>query len=227
MIERRRIGGAAPPKTEDDPVALGREAWQRRRDGVSKEWTDWVLIGQALYIGRNEAMTQAHAKKASGKNYNIAYHHWLQLHGFDDIDKADRGKLLYLVENLAAVEAWREGLSEAERLRWNHPSSVWRGFNCPNRGNRGQQSAPQHAANTVADAGQADDKDKITTGGRLTLYLNKLAGAVNDARDLEDIDDGLVDSLREAAAALTSLANDFDQRLHGDRECEPTVETVH
>jgi hypothetical protein len=129
------VGGAAPPTTDEDPVVVaGREAWKRRKTDAS--WADWKLIGEALLVGRRAAMLAAGTNEPSGKRYINQFHFWLQKRGFGDLDKADRSKLLALMENLSAVEAWRAGLSEADRLRQNHPSAIWRAWKCPNRGGR-------------------------------------------------------------------------------------------
>ncbi len=222
-MARRRISGAAPLKEPDtDPVALGREAWQRRRAGASRDWADWVLVGAALRVGRDEAMAKARTNKPSGKNYNTAFHHWLQLNDFADLDGSDRGKLLQIIDHLEAVEAWRATLTEAERLRWNHPSSVWRAYECPNRGNRGRATEP-HDAFPLAPAQPADgdnevEEDDKVTAGRLMMWARKVLGAVSDAQNLAEIDAGLADTVREAAVALTELADNFDQRLGRERK---------
>ena len=153
LTERQQLitGGAPvniaaddPPVIDaaaDDPVALGREEWLRLKEDAPVTWDKWRKIGAAVYIGRQETMAAVGAKKPKGKKYNVRFGHWLQLNGFDDIDSGDRGKLLRIMENLSAVEAWRATLSEADRLRWNHPYSVWTAWKRGGRYRQGQGTA--------------------------------------------------------------------------------------
>lgn len=137
MVERRRIGRAALPNDEDpddDPVVCGQEAWKRLKAAGRTSWEDWKLIGKALMVGRQHAMEAAKTNRPVGKRYTEAFHFWLQTRGFDAIEKADRAKLLSIMVDLARIEKWREGLTEAQRTAWNHPSTVWRVSRCKDRG---------------------------------------------------------------------------------------------
>lgn len=129
-------GDSPSQQQTDDPVNLGREAWLRIKNAAGKAWADWKLIGEALMVGRRELMAKAGTNKPSGKKYSVAFHHWCHDHDFGDFDKDDRAKLLLIMENLSAVEAHRASMSEADRLRWNHPTAVWRAWKCPDRGGR-------------------------------------------------------------------------------------------
>ena len=51
---------------------------------------------------------------------------WLKREHLGDIDQGDRSRLLELMDNLPAISEWRETLTQTERLRLNHPSSVLR-----------------------------------------------------------------------------------------------------
>ena len=78
------------------------------------------------------------------------------------------------------------------------------------------------APSQPVDDGNEVEEDEKVTAGRLTLLVRKLLGVANDAQNLADIDAGLADLVREAAVALTELADHFDQRL--GREPKPLVE---
>src|SRR5580704_16921628 len=114
----------ALPSATADAVALGQEAWQRRKGDARACWADWLLIGEALEAGRERAMTEAKTTKPVGKRYNLAYHAWLDRFGLADIDKSDRAKLLLILAARGQVEAWRASLTEAQRANLNHPSAV-------------------------------------------------------------------------------------------------------
>ena len=105
-------------------IKRGQDAWQRHKSDAT--WTDWLAIGEALDIGRSDAMSAAGTNKPEGSRYNQAFSKWLARHGFDDIDKGDRKRLFDVLEHRSEIEQWRITLPRSERLRSNHPSTVWR-----------------------------------------------------------------------------------------------------
>jgi hypothetical protein len=111
-------------KATEQAVAHGREAWQRiKSDGT---WEDWVLVGQALEIGRAEAMRRSGSNQPRGRGYNEAFSAWLSKNSFAKIDKGTRSRLADCMEHRAEIEQFRANLELGERLRLNHPNSVWR-----------------------------------------------------------------------------------------------------
>jgi hypothetical protein len=129
-----RMGGATPPNDpEDDRIERGRQAWKSLKEAGRTTWENWLIVGEALKVGRSHAMERAKTDKPRGKRYAEEFHYWLQIHGFDAIDKSDRRKLLLCMED-PRIEKWREGLTEEQRASWNHPSTVWRVSRCKTRG---------------------------------------------------------------------------------------------
>jgi hypothetical protein len=149
------LGGAAPPKTDDtsDPLELGSKAWKRLKDNARDSFEDWVLTGKAVFVGKQHALTKSNKARPGGQRYNKEFSAWLKIHGFDDIDKSDRSKLLHIVENLDEIEAWRATLSDGERAKYNHPSTVWRAWECPNRGNKGKPKDSTAEPSAKAEGG--------------------------------------------------------------------------
>lgn len=206
----------ALPKAAD-PVELGREAWQRRKADGRNCWDDWRLIGQALLVGRKEAMRLAKKDRPAGRKYNELVGNWVQMHGFAEIDKSDRAKLLSIVEKLDEVEAWRATLTDSQRATLNHPSSIWRAWLCPRRGNRGRPPGGQPQPTVVAPAGAADsdaDDDREDWQRGLMLRASKAIGDA-DMKDLwqssEPPDEGLIARVRKAAEAWTAVAEYLEQ----------------
>jgi hypothetical protein len=105
-------------------VRQGQEAWQRLRSHST--WEDWKKVGAALVIGRAEAMRDGHVNKPRGRSYNAAINAFLKKFGFDGLDSGDRSRLLDVMDSLKEIDGWLQKLPESERLRLNHPSSVWR-----------------------------------------------------------------------------------------------------
>ena len=166
-------------------------------------------------------MAKAKADRPAGRKYNELFGHWIQIHGFHEIDKADRAKLLRIIENLVDVEAWRKTLTESQRTQLNHPSSVWRAWTCPNRGNRGKASSgeDQPSESGAAATTQHDDSDdeeaaKVKWQRGFFLRARKAIGdaRLNDHWALpEPPDPGLIAVVRKAADAWTTLAEYLEQ----------------
>ena len=112
-------GGAAPRIDKDDnPVRLGQEALERLKDNVLKSWDDWMLVGEALRVGRQECMDKAGTNKPEGKRYNTEAHQWIQARGFAVIDKSDRAKLLLIIERRPEFELWFDDRAAGATLKY-------------------------------------------------------------------------------------------------------------
>jgi hypothetical protein len=105
-------------------IRHGQEAWCRLRAGST--WADWVAVGMAHVIGRTTAMRDGHINKPKGHSYNAAFSAWQKKFGFESLDKGDRSRLFDVMDHLKEIDDWLQKLPESERLRLNHPSSVWR-----------------------------------------------------------------------------------------------------
>lgn len=114
--------------TEANAVTIekGRAAWARIQQDA--HWQDWVITGKALMIGRQDAMREAHTNKPEGGAYTRAFSAWLAAHGFGDMDKGTRARLLYCIDDLDRITAWRAGFATNQRRDYNHPSTVWRKY---------------------------------------------------------------------------------------------------
>jgi hypothetical protein len=115
---------AAQPKSADQCIRAGQEAWKRLSSGES--WNDWLLVGEALLIGRTDAMQTAHTNVPAGRRYNEDYSSWLKATKFDGIDKAVRSRLFECLKHRDAIERWRATLTTSQRLKLNHPQAVLR-----------------------------------------------------------------------------------------------------
>jgi hypothetical protein len=118
--------------TEDDIVRIGQDAWSRLKQ--SRTLADWIAVGRAHVIGRTEAMRNAHTNAPLGRAYNVEFGRWIKHFGFDTLDKGDRSRLFDLMDNLPAIESWLAILTQTERLRLNHPTTIvkkWRATQAP------------------------------------------------------------------------------------------------
>lgn len=105
---------------------LGTEAWRRLKK--TKDYHDWIKVGEALRCGREWAMNQAQTNKPEGKGYNFAFGEWMQRYKMDDMDKGERSRLFQMMDALPQIEEWRRTLTLTERLKLNHPQAVLRKF---------------------------------------------------------------------------------------------------
>ncbi|HZJ13205.1 MAG TPA: hypothetical protein VFD26_11275 [Methyloceanibacter sp.] len=211
MVARRKpdIIGAAPIKTDAGTVALGREAWARRKEADRASWDDWKLVGEALLVGKQEAMRAAKTNRPCGRKYTEFFSAWTKRHDFGGIDPADRSKLIKIMENLDEVEARRNALPPEKRAQLNHPSSVWRDWKCPRRGNSGKPRG--NGVGTTRRRGEAQDQEQTEVDwGNLLLRANKAAGDTS----LEELwptseppDRGVITAVRRAANAWHALAD--------------------
>jgi len=191
-------------KLEQEAVNHGRDAWQRLR--TDQTFEDWLLVGQALEIGRGWARRRANAP--SGRGFNEAFSGWLAENGFADIDKGTRSRLADIMEHRPEIEQWRQGLALAERLRKNHPNSIWRGWEADKK----KQGLPTTADENKAVSeprkrkGQASEIDAATdrlnqtidvVEQRLGPYLAQLFDL--SPEHVEASADNLVDIFGEAA----------------------------
>jgi hypothetical protein len=127
-VELTEVELAKPVSLSEPPVHAavrqGQEAWQRLRSHST--WHDWTKVGAALVIGRAEAMRDGHVNKPRGRGYNAAINAFLKKFGFDGLDSGDRSRLFDVMDHRPEIETWLGELPEPERLRLNHPNTVWR-----------------------------------------------------------------------------------------------------
>ena len=102
----------------------GKEAWERL--ATDQSWTDWIAVGEALLIGRTQAMAEAETNVPAGKGYNQAFSRWLKKYELHKMDSGDRTRLFEVMDNRLEIEKWRGTLGQTLRLKLNHPSTVLR-----------------------------------------------------------------------------------------------------
>jgi hypothetical protein len=114
--------GQPNPLTTDEVVRRGQEAMERKR----RSYEDWLLIAEALQVGRTEVMRTIHTNKPAGGRYEKAMAEWLFARSFHLINKCTRSHLLQCLQHRADIEKWRASLTEAERFSFNDPTTVLR-----------------------------------------------------------------------------------------------------
>jgi hypothetical protein len=110
---------------EATTIADARAAWQRLKRRQRASWHDWLCIARALAVGRSTVLQAAGTSRPVGSRYNLALARWLIDNGLEDITAAERYRALLVLDNLPAITAWRDGLDEKSRRRFNHPAAIW------------------------------------------------------------------------------------------------------
>jgi hypothetical protein len=137
--------------TTGDAIVAGRAAWHRLRDREKATWHDWMIIAEALVVGRTRAMITAQTNKPVGTLYVRAIGAWLTANGFDEINPQERYRAILCLEHREEIEQWRAGLDDAKRRRLNHPAAVW---------------AHWSAKKAKEDAPAADVRQHVVRSGR-------------------------------------------------------------
>jgi hypothetical protein len=110
------------PSAVSEIVRLGQEAMARKR----RAWDDWLAIATALQVGRTDIMRELHTNEPHGRRFEKAMGEWLLAHGFKEINKGTRSRLLECLKHKAEIQAWHSRLTNAERFAFNHPDTVLR-----------------------------------------------------------------------------------------------------
>jgi hypothetical protein len=144
--------------------------------GLSRgnRFEDWIDIGEGLLAGRERAMQRAGATKPYGQKYKAELADWRDRNPWtqDRRLKHPAGvNAIWVVENIAAIEAWRATLPDDERDAYNHPSTIRKEFT------RAQQPAGARPRRTRSAPGTPSGNRK---------RIADLEAQLKAARDLAD-----------------------------------------
>jgi hypothetical protein len=162
---------------------LGTEAWKRLKK--TKDYNDWLKVGEALTVGREWAMSQAQTNKPEGKAYIMAFAEWMMQYKLNDMDKGDRSRLFNVMEALPQIEEWRRTLTMTERLKLNHPNAVLRKWKAawevpdPNKPNKRAKPGLRESVAELSEQVLQLRNDKV----RLQAHVEELTEASTGSSD--------------------------------------------
>jgi hypothetical protein len=120
----------SPRDTIHDP-----EVYQKARDALDRiswkrDWSDWLLVAEALSAGRTEAMKRAGTNQPIGRLYNKWFAEVLKREelGTDRLDSTSRSSLFDIAKHRGEIEAWRDSLPLKRRRELNSPNAVLRNW---------------------------------------------------------------------------------------------------
>jgi hypothetical protein len=183
-------------------------AWLRVKRAQSKLWSEWMIIGDGLLEGRKWAMYTAGVNRPEGKGYVMAYGEWLKRYKVDDMDKSDRAKLLQLMEERAAVEEWRDTLTDYERRNLNNPTLVWRKWQAATRVKKPRSRTAGFSASEMGRARDAMQQQ--------AERIRELEEEAASARDQNKTPETLDHWCGELIAAMTDAVGSLSEKERPD-----------
>ena len=109
-----------------DPIARGRAAWAAIHHATTFE--SWKAVALAVALGRRQAMHDADVNAPFGTKYRTAINRWLETNGFGGMRYGVRVACCKLVDELQAIEAWRDALPPHIRDSQNNPEVCLRSW---------------------------------------------------------------------------------------------------
>jgi hypothetical protein len=95
-------------------------------DDMLRTFERWMIIAEALDVGRAVAMRVAGVDRPAGDAYQAVFGEWLQRWPkLELIKPVTRTWLSKCRDNLDAINQWRAQLGDEDRLRWNYPERVY------------------------------------------------------------------------------------------------------
>ena len=201
-----------PTKDTNAIVAAGLKAWKQLKANTHKTWDDWILVGKALHVGRQEAIART-GMPPGHKLCNDAFSLWLKQHqdlaDFNIIDKKScRARLLWIIDNLDKIERWRATRSVSERAAWNSPSTTYRVAHCKQRG------LPDFRDPTSSEQKNGKADEALPGSWSKLLVIADEACAyekVKKRMPAEMAEPGNVQTIRDGGKALLAIADQLEK----------------
>jgi hypothetical protein len=119
-----------------------------------------------------------------------AFRYWLRKYGFADLEKRTRADLLRIMECLQQVEAWRAGLKDDDRLRFNHPTTICRRWSATKRGATPRRPSSTEQYREVRRLQEENDRlkaqlDRVLASAIDRAKLAKILGRLGSRHDGE------------------------------------------
>ena len=162
-------------ESEARKEALAAEADDQIKRGA--HWEDWCFVADGFAVGRMKAMRRAGTNQPVGSAYNRAFADWMAERPWaKNTDKATRNHLLWVADHRSEIEAWRAMLSQSERDKMNHPTTLRRKWDAAHRPTAADSKAHKKETKVEAlireNAGLWDKVKRMERDGGSLFDLN-------------------------------------------------------
>lgn len=216
----------APEEDEDEIIIKAKSAWSRVRKNSTRLWTDWVLIGKALQIGRAYAVSASGSNGPKGKKYSRTFSEWLEGNKLGGMNKNTRADLLKIMDEYDAVDAWHKGLKrDDDNSRLNHPVGVLKAFRARNRREGLRDSTRPPPAPTERQRRMEVEAEADTLRERVQQLETEIKDGGNEYLAEHDNNSEILAALdqRLETADLVEVLNGIIMILHGRGIPRPVI----
>lgn len=109
----------------DERIASGIQAFKKIKRSNALNFAMWVAVAEGLEAGKQKLLQRLQLNRLDTYIGRNAFSSWLKESGYQAVPAAERTYLAKIIENLPEIQAWQASLSDAQRLRWNHPRMIW------------------------------------------------------------------------------------------------------
>jgi hypothetical protein len=147
----------------------------------------WLELGADFHTLHRAAMERAGTSDPHGPEYRKAITKLLAQTQFGDLlDKQGRYKLLFLFEHQEAVLLWwHHEILPKQRLKWNHPTTVYKEFIKKDR--PAKKPKTEKAAKADLDDSSAEELDTAINPARITITKDAAANVKAIVRAVDSL----------------------------------------
>jgi hypothetical protein len=230
---------------EQAEEAAGRAAQAAlRRIDKDRLFEDWLKVGEGLVAAEQYARRAARIRPGDnrkrgdlGPSYKKAMSKFLKQYQLDEahLKQPQRWALQQIMDNLAAVVAWRSALPQWKRQDWNSPKSVWSHYGAhlraqlteskPARSDRAEQNQilKQHIAQLAITTAHGRDEPEHMAGlldEQLRIGARKLESVYRAWRPLAELRDKHGKTIDDEGRPEIKLDDGSPITLPGDKDDE-------
>ena len=182
--------------TPEDEIRRAEDLWVDIKGRQKRYLDEWLTIGRGLVNLSLRAMEKSNSKSPFGKGYQAVLTQEIRATRLGDMDPAMRSNLRALAEHEPEVIEWHQGLPDAEKARYGHPSNIWKAFRKllkDDAASRGFPSRrPEPKTKTEHEPNSIEEVDEIIRAGNRPSHHAKLGSdARANVREIVTIIDGL------------------------------------
>jgi hypothetical protein len=193
--------------TDKETAKLEDAAAADERIRRGDHFNDWLALGVGLMTLRIAAMRAVGTNEPQGPPYRRKLTELEAPFPWTNRDKATRAHAVWLAENIARVNAWRDTLASNKREALNHPSAVKRAYEAAHR-------APTEA--------KPDGKQSPTD--RIKEMEGKIADLEERNAHLEGkVDGGTFDFERDSFESIKAVIDRLPHKASLKRKVEKII----